>query len=450
MEGIKEILEQKKVTLERNVRGEVSLVDQMGTNITAPDEQNTLAAPAQVSLIPLSDHEVVEVIRPETNLEKHQSFIFPHPKSKDLDKERTLTFPVTLPDGRDVEGKIIITPAVNSRCATTMTYDVYLALLSIWNDKGLPEEPFVTSLREVIKKMNMADNGRNYDRVFEECRVMHRTNISWVFSYSGNDKYESGRDRHILTVFDYNRITERSDISTKNDQTLRVQFHESIRENHRRSNTIPILWSERKKITSSITRQHYSDLDRILYYQNRTEITGTRFVEKYHLTPSRYKYKSQRLHLLQKQQKQLDGAILSNFHALEVYIEETADGSDYKLVERRGDKRELLNVSHNLPILPKSAKEREYIVEQIVDALGTLDYQNKTFLQFAKFYSGRHIQRAIGEYKAEAKNHMSGKPPEEKSRYFTAMMHRIAHDVGLEWIIPCEEGCKYRETNKLI
>jgi hypothetical protein len=429
---IGDIIDQKNIPTE-NSEGEGAIVVQN---------------PSQVSLLTLSDDEVVEIIRPEANLEKWQAFIFPHPKAQNLTEERVMKYPVELPDGRNVEAQIKITPAVGHRCATSSSYDVYLAILSIWDNRGMPDEPFFTSLREIILAMGLSDTGKNYSRVLKEIEVLYHTNISWVFSFSGKDKHESGRNRRILTVFDYETISERADLTTKTDQVLKLQLHDSIRANHRRSNTKPIIWTERKKLTSSVAKTFLSTIDPILYHRERYERTGKGLVEDMLLTPGRYKYKSQRLGVLKRIQEQVDGALLSCLHTVNINISLTADETDYKIIATRGDSRKRAEIK-GLPVYPRSKAEQDHLLEKIVTAVGTSDFNNKTYRRCVMHYSTNHIDRAIGEFK-EAKEHLVGKDAVEKQKYFTAIMHRIAHDLGLEWFKDCGDVCKYRKQNRLL
>ncbi len=131
----------------------------------------------------ISETEVAEVIRPETNLEKWQSFIFPHPKASGLDGERTHSYDVKLPDGRDVEASISVNPANGRKSTTSRSYDVYLAIVAIWDERGLPEEPFFTSIREILTMMKVPKKGKWYAIVEDELERLYTTTFKWRFAF---------------------------------------------------------------------------------------------------------------------------------------------------------------------------------------------------------------------------------------------------------------------------
>lgn len=55
-----------------------------------------------VEIVPLSENQIIAIIRPELNLEKFSNFIFPHRKAEQLDEVREMEFPVKLENGRQV------------------------------------------------------------------------------------------------------------------------------------------------------------------------------------------------------------------------------------------------------------------------------------------------------------------------------------------------------------
>jgi hypothetical protein len=76
---------------------------------------------------------------------------------------------------------------------------------------------------------------------------------------------------------------------------------------------------------------------------------------------------------------------------------------------------------------------QEHLLERILDAVGSKDSSNKTFKLFVLHYSENHIERAIGEFK-EAEASMTITGSQDKQRYFTAIMKRLAQDLKVKWI----------------
>ena len=349
---------------------------------------------SQLSLLKLSDDEIVEFIRPEANLEKWQSFIFPHPKAKGLDKERTLEFPISLPDGRQVHGKITVNPAQGRKSTTSRSYDVYLALVAIWDSHDLPDEPFSTSVREIVRIMGVPENGKWYKVVSEELETLYVTTNSWIMSYSGKTKQETAKLQNVLEVYEYVSLHERADQTDKFDKVCLIRLDWRIRQNHKRNNTNPILWSVRKSIRSSIARVYYSKVDTQLYNRIEYVRTGRNLVTDLMLSPNGYEYLSQRLILVEKLKEQLDGKTLSCLKTLHMSIENTVDGTDIKLIARRGNSKAPLPYN-NLPILNQDDDYLSYMVDTIVSVVGGGDSNKKFYRRLAIHYSKNHILRAL-------------------------------------------------------
>lgn len=92
-----------------------------------------------------------EVIRGEVNLKRFGNVIFPHYRTKDLDKARSFSFPHTLAEGRVSNQQITIQPAVGEKAYTTYTQRVYYALLLLWYERGKPDGSLIFSLRDLAR-----------------------------------------------------------------------------------------------------------------------------------------------------------------------------------------------------------------------------------------------------------------------------------------------------------
>lgn len=58
---------------------------------------------AHLEFVSLSNQEIAAIIRPELNIEKFSSFLFPHRKAKDLDNIRRKSWRFKLPNGNEAE-----------------------------------------------------------------------------------------------------------------------------------------------------------------------------------------------------------------------------------------------------------------------------------------------------------------------------------------------------------
>ena len=401
---------------------------------------------SQVSFIALSEDEIVEIIRPEENLERHQMFIFPHARTKGLDQLRKHSWDVSLQDGREAIASIAVDPASSAKAYTWRTYDVYKALVTIWDSRGMPAEPFETSLTEIAKQMEVPTNGRMMKAIQDELTCLYKTTLSWSLSFKGEKSHQTVKNQHILETFDYSSLNERAELDDRFEKVCVVRFDKKIQENHRAQRTIPVNRTALKAITSPIAKVLYNRVDSILSKHSIFERTARNLVQDLYLTLSRYKYKSQRKQLVDKLNEQLNGLRLSNMKILTVAIQETADGSDWKCVFRSKDDGKTLRPGSLLPIVNSDPETRERLVHDIGEVVGGLDMNTPLYNLFALHYSEDAIYRAIGEFKELTRGKTDIK---NKRKYFTVILHMVIHKRKGQWIKDCGPSCKYREENNI-
>ena len=405
----------------------------------------------QLSLI--SDSDFQEIIRPEQNLEKWSDFLFPHPKTPGLNEIRGKEWEVILPNEEVAIASIRIEPSLAHQGYTSKTYDVYLAFVRIWEMNNKPIEPFNTSMAEVCKILELAPNGKNLKLIEEEGNRLLKTNISWTLAYKVDKDLHTVKNQQILDTFDYSSMSERFDKSNKFQKTCSVKFHRKILDNLLINNTIPVNFTTRKSITSPVNKVLYSKVDKILYASKRPyERKAMNLVSDLCLTGSRYKYLSQRKDLVQKIQKGLDGKILSTGGILQVKISLTVKKDDWKCIFTSTKTVKKLT-SQNKTILKITNKDENLINEliyQINMTVGeSLALENKVmYRKFSVHYSSNLIMRSISEFRE--RSHQPG--IESKGKLFTAIVHRLAHELKYDWIKDCKKGgviCPYQQQTLL-
>jgi len=400
----------------------------------------------QLSLI--SEDDIKAIIRPEENLQRHAYFIFPQPKTKGLAEPRGKEWAVTLPGGEEGTASIRIEPSTAHLALTCKSLDVYLALVEIWNKRGKPTEPFHTSLSEICKELGLKKGSRALREIEEELNKLLKTNISWTLSYRMDKEHKSVKNQTVLSIFNYSNMAGRSDKSDKFEKVCEIGFHPSILQNLSSKNIIPVNFAARKLITSPTGKVLYNQVDIILSSTNKPySRTALNLVDDLELTKGRYKYKSQRKILLEGLMKSLNGRRLGNFKILNVSMEETADKSDFKLtftssknakVESKIPKKKYkkLKVMNNNPGIV------EYLSNSIASVVGHEKENIRLYKKFATHYSENAIFRALSEFKEQSKG-LKNDP-----RMFTAILHRIIHEMNYEsWITACtpdEKNCKYK------
>ena len=408
----------------------------------------TKEAEKQLALI--SEDDIKAIIRPEENLQRHAYFIFPQPKTKGLSEPRGKEWSVTLPDGEEGTASIRIEPSTAHIALTSKSLDVYLALVEIWNKRNKPLDIFTTSLSEICRELGLKKGSRALREIEEELNKLLKTNISWTLSYRMDKEHKSVKNQTVLSIFNYSNMAGRSDKSNRFERVCEIAFHPSILQNLMSKNIIPVNFTARKLITSPTGKVLYNQVDIILSSTNKPySRTALNLVDDLGLTPTRYKYKSQRKVLLEGLQKSLNNRRLGNFRILHVKLEETADGSDWKLI---------FTSSKNVKTENKTSKKKykklkvmnsepgiiEYLSDSIASVVGHEKENSSLYKKFATHYSENAIFRAISEYKQQAEG------AKVNPKMFTAILHRIIHEMNYDsWITDCtpdEKNCKYKRN----
>lgn len=401
----------------------------------------------QKNIIPSADSDVAEIISTEANYDRWSNFLFPHSRSAEIYGRRTKQWEAKLPDGRIAESMIEIVPAQDTKSYTTKTYDVFLALIALWKERNMPDEPMELFLSNIAKKLDLKPSGKALNSILEELRCLEETKISWVFSFqTKNNTEETYKGRRVLSVFNYVKIKERSHGSAVSWKCT-VRFSDHIMENIRNRVTIPVNFTARKSIKSEVAKALYNRIDSLLAKMDRHEKTAIKLIDELSLKVSRYQYKSQRKAFVELLQKNLDGVPLSSVDAfLCVTLLETSNKQDWKCVFTKQSHSKATNTApRRLIIVNSDADHREYLVEAINVAIGGKKQNSRLYHKFALYYSENLIRRAIGEYK-ELIKHWS---IQNKQGYFTSLMHTLCHKLNKERIKPCDKNCQYRPENQL-
>ena len=418
------------------------------------EKQTALLKDPQQNLIPLTKGDLKRVLATEANYDRWSNFLFPPIKSNDLYEVREKRLLVELPDGSSKEACISVIPAKDNKGYTDKTYDVFLALQEIWQDKGMTDDIVEIYLGDIAKKLDLKENGRVAQMIFDELLCLSRTTVSWVFTFETLDtKQNTVEDQRIFDYFKYSKKEKRLKGTTS--AKCKIRFSEHIRDNFRSKITIPVNFEARKSIRSNIAKCLYNRLDNILAKASYRERSANLIIEDLNLVTPRYKYKSRRYKLLQTLQKNLHGVELSQKgYSLDVGIQETANGSDWKLILKKQDngKTKRLDNKPHIPIVNYDENQIEHMITHIDELIGGRAKNAGLYRKFAQCYSDTLIFRSIAEYK-EVSQHISSSvsgSEDKKQRYFTGVMHQTAHKMGMEWINDCGTNCQKRPENNLL
>ncbi len=407
----------------------------------------------QQSLVLVPGDEVSQIISTEANYDRWATFLFPHTKSTGLAGRRKKTWAIDMPDGSTGQAQIEVIPAQDEKCYTEKTYGVFLAIMDIWQEMGMPDDPMVLFISDIARKLRVKINGRVSTGILNDLRCLEETKVSWVFSFQTREQRDDTyKNKRILDTFDYTQKVDRVRGVTSARCHIRLSQH--IRDNFRDKVTIPVNFAARMRIRSSIARTLYSRVDNILAKRDKYERTAVGLVADLSMVEARYKHLSQRKGLVLRLQKCLDGVELSKIGVfLKVDVVQTSNSADWKCVFRKtGDSHGLLadsspSKSYHMPIIKITDKVRESLIMMIDEAVGGRDTNYGLYNTFTLYYSQELIMRAISEFKEIERVY----PIQNKMAYFTSTMHMLAHKTGKDWFKPenCGEQCQYRPQNQL-
>jgi len=382
-----------------------------------------------------------EIIRPELNIEKHADFIFIPAHSKKVREPRRRTGLLTLPDGSTEEAYLDI-QLYKGKTPTTTTRRIYLALQRLWEEKEregnlLPDGGMVVSTCEIMRSAMFTIAGNNNKLIHEEIKMLRSCPFEWINFFIGNDgkKYQVLSTANILDKYEQVSRKHRKTVEEQYQAAHIVRFGEHILNNLRANKTKPVNYTAVLSIQGEIALVLYTRLDIILANKETYARTSKGLFED--LQIDEYPYPSERKRILEKAIKELDGRCIST-GILKPRLERTADGLDWKLVV------------HKIPVIPFNARTTpvrvpanmsemiEILGIDIGEAVGEYSQKQRLYETFAIHYPDNFIYQAIAEFRAEGKNAV------HKVKFFTAIMHRIAHQRGKEWIKPCPSDCKYR------
>ena len=334
-----------------------------------------------------------------------------------------------------------VSPPEGIKSPTHQTYKILLALFDLWHEQRSADGALTCSLRDVCSRLHIKMTGKAAQAIVKELDVIRGAYLSWKFSFI-NDRGEgqSLRPMNILEDFQYDEWTPKAE---KFKSRVYIKFNKNIQRNLEANKTKPINLSVLRAIKGEIASVLYTRLDIILSTRDRYERSTKGVFSDLQLDSKKYRYPSRRKAKLIPIVNELDGKRLSTGHVLSLSLEKTVDHKDWKLVCTRGSMQIDRKTARSIPPANEPGLA-EYLAEEIGAVVGDLETHRQLYTTLARFYSQNLIYRAIGEYK-EAATAAVRYP----RRFFTTIVHRLAHEQGKEWIKPCGIDCKHRPENRI-
>jgi len=306
-----------------------------------PEPNTIIAAPEDPE--PINEEKEEQLLLPvivqsELNLEKNLIFTVPAYRGK----SREITQTDKLSDGSIVQRTVVIgktKSGIETGTLTTYHFKIYLTLVELWEKAGKPiNEPVHFTTYKLIKRLDLSDDGRTYEKVRTALYDLRQTPIEFIHSFYMPQE-GSFSSLEPLSILNHLRIYERK--KADKEQTIRgygeFQFDRYIVENILNDYTHPlrldIIKSFKKHKDLSILL--YTYLDRQLAYQNKFEIGLETLFNNLDLSQSYVRYPAERKRVIEPVLREVRGKALSTGILTHLEVNKTKIGDDYKLVARK-------------------------------------------------------------------------------------------------------------------
>lgn len=407
---------------------------------------NDLIKPQSAKQLEMFDP--VKITRPDINIGRSAGRIFASPYSRGLYDSKVFEWEVECGDEK-AKASLKITPLKGKKRPTTTTLKVYLALTQLWELSGKPRNGEVRfSARQLAHVLKWRWSGENSaSRIQEQLTVLKGTQIDWLRSYERGSRTET-------RVSEMNIISDREYIERRdlmNDELFSshqmVILNPRIVENMLDGKTKPFNYEEFVQISDETSANLYALLDNYLSQKKHWSRRAFLLIrEELFLEGKRYEQRFARHERLKRLVRDLDGIELSS-GKLTLWIEETADKKDWKLVAQKVPR---IKKKRRLPA--KTANPREsipYIVDDLHDGFYDafrvrLPKESKKTLELLTYwYSSDMLFQALAVVKADMRDTIKTSP----IKAFVYRVHVMAHERNMPWIKDCGENCRYLPKN---
>lgn len=306
-------------------------------------------------------------------------FFTPSSKRIKDEKSKTITFTKVI-DGKRIEAKATIVPAAIYGLPVTADQDKYLALQKIINDlrqeKGEVVNPVTFTSAEMLKLLEQADAGKNYQEISEWLDLMSNTGIisEGVVYLAGKKVWAKDRFRVFDRAVSFGRELEPGKVAEKNYVWLSEWQLENINNNY----LLPVDFDAYKQLKNHISKALVPLLQIWLFASREEGYFEKRYDEICQLLRIRqYFYLSE---IKRNFAPSLDELVEHEY--LESWqIEKTSDKKGYKVIFRHGEKfhqdrkKRLGQKGQNAPVerqqaqlLPQDPEKGKELAEPPVEA----------------------------------------------------------------------------------
>jgi len=274
-----------------------------------------------------------EIIWSELSLE--QWVIWRPSNSHQKPKVRVLKREIILPDGSKATSSLKIVPSVLGD-PTTEDQKMMWALIKQWEAQGRPETHTSFSLQQLARLLKKKWGTRAIETITKSLMRLNATSFYWGYSYYDSATKEFHKEVADFRFLDRLKIVQRSQDGNITYQAGYFRFHDLMLINLKNNHTKPVLYDIAISFKSEIAQLIYSQIDRLMWDKNQYERRTKGLFDDLGLEGKAYVHASKRKQVLQPALKELTGKPLTTGRISSATLETTKDGTDYKVVFRKG------------------------------------------------------------------------------------------------------------------
>jgi len=391
-----------------------------------------------------------KIVFNENNLEKISHKIFPHSRALGLHKKRTIKLK---------NGYIIITPQAGEKALTHRQYMTLLSAIHMWFKYPVADDKVTGHLSDIVRIKGLSTkSGKNKNNIYEDLMCLSGTTIDWIDSFAKDGKPGTLRRMHLIQDLIYDRrmiIDGESYIPDGStfDRKFSFKINSHVMNQIRGREVNPVAFDSLLEIRSEIAAVYFSLIDTKLskYPVGKPLEWGSLqfFKEMELLAVKRYEMKSQRAVIVKQIATQINGKMLSNGLILSTTVLETKDKKDFKIRHKLTYPTFDIKTKKYIKKADHGKSKIEELTARIGEIVGQEETHGKWYTKLATYYSENVISRSLSDLK-QAVNH-SNTPIQNKGAFFTTTVHRVAHDLGYDWIgqDDCGKSCPFRPENSI-
>ena len=378
------------------------------------------------------------IVYNERNIEAISHFLFPHSRAHGIEDVRTLE---TNDDGaisvHSVRGKWHYTHSVG----LTM-----LACMKWFQEHPRPDGIFSAHFSDIcrLRGLNPRNSG-NRQKIKKELEALSAVLQEWKYSFDKNGHPVSLRHFSFFTQYGYDGSDKGK--SDNFNRKFTAKWHPVIVASLLRGYINPTAYDTLMKIKNDMAGSWFRYIDSKISVSNRKTMNHNSPLVLKILgnTGIRYSKPHNRKQVLETLKKHCHGAKLSSGDLYQIKIKRTADGKDFKLVSWTKKDSFSIPTKPRFKVVNRDKDLVNYLADLIVEVAGE-DNNMQWYRKISRHYPQQMIHTAISEFRDATHR----KNIAHRGKFFTSVLHGLAHRSGVEWIgKECNELCSLRPENQL-